>query len=114
MSGEANRLTKERKITAGTYSNNKANVIRVYRKLTGEDYVIWEKMIDLKKCLCHRSLCYVAMKKITVFCGTKHPTKEQVGKYKKKKRVNGLMMINVCIVVRILLIKWFVTWIKAW
>ena len=105
MSGEAKRLTKERKVTAGPYSNNKANVIRVYRKLTGEDYVIWEKMIDLKKCLCHRSLCYVAMKKITVFCGTKHPTKEQVGKYKKKKRVNGLMMINVCIVVRILLIK---------
>ena len=84
MSGEANRLTKERKITAGTYSNNKANVIRVYRKLTGEDYAIWEKMFDLKKCLCHRSLCHVAMKKITVFCGTKHPTKEQVRKYKKK------------------------------
>ena len=86
MCGEAKRLTKERKITAGTYSNNKANVVRVYRKLTGEDYAIWEKMIDLKKCLCHRSLCPVAMKNITVFCGTKHPTKEQVQKYKKKKK----------------------------
>ena len=67
MSGEAKRLTKEREITARTYSNNKANVIRVYRKLTGEDYVIWEKMIDLKKCLCHRSLCHVVMKKLQYF-----------------------------------------------
>ena len=41
-------------------------------------------MIDLQKRFCHRNLCHVAMKKIKSFCGTKHPTKEQVKKYKRK------------------------------
>ena len=38
----------------------------------------------LKKVFMSSKLAHVAMKKITVFCGTKHPTKEQVQKYKKK------------------------------
>ena len=41
MSSEAKRLTKERKFTAETYSKAKTHTIRVCRKLTGEDYVIW-------------------------------------------------------------------------
>ena len=40
---------------------------------------------SLTKRLCQRNLCHVAMKKIKRFCGIKHPTKEQVKKYKKKK-----------------------------
>ena len=82
---------KERKITAETYSKNKTYRTCVYRKITHEDYVIWVKMIDLQKRLCQRNLCHVAMKKIKRFCGIKHPTKEQVKKYKKKmiQCVNG-------------------------
>ena len=41
-------------------------------------------MNDLQKGLVHRNLCYAAMKKIKSFCGTKHPTKEQVKKKQKK------------------------------
>ena len=43
-----------------------------------------QKMIDLQKSLCHRNLCHTAMKKIKCFCKAKHPTKEQVKKYKRK------------------------------
>ena len=64
MSSEAKRLTKERKITAETYSKTKIHTILVCRKLTDEDYIIWVKMIDLQKHLCHRNLCHVAMKNI--------------------------------------------------
>ena len=84
MSSEAKRLTKERKINAETYSNIKTIVIRLYKKLADKDYVIWIKMIDLQKRLCHENLCHVAMKKIKSFSGAKHPTKEQVKKYKRK------------------------------
>ena len=84
MSSEAKRLTKEKKITVETYSNNKMHVIRVYRKPTDEDHVIWIKMIDLQKRFCHRNLCHIAMKTIKNFCSTKHRTKEQVKKYKRK------------------------------
>ena len=41
-------------------------------------------MIDLQKRLCHRNLCHVATKKMKSFCSTKHPTKAQVKKYKRK------------------------------
>ena len=41
-------------------------------------------MIDLQKRLCHRNLCHVATKKMKSFCSTKHPTKSQVKKYKRK------------------------------
>ena len=84
MRSEAKRFTKERKITTETYSNNKTHTIRAYRKLTHKDYVIWVKMIELQKRSCHRNLCHVAMKKIKSFCGTKHPPKEKVKKFKRK------------------------------
>ena len=42
-------------------------------------------MTDLQKRLCHRNLCHVAMKKKKKsVCGTNHPTKEQVKKYRRK------------------------------
>ena len=41
MSSEAKRLTKERKFTAETYSKTKTHTIRICRKLTDENYVIW-------------------------------------------------------------------------
>ena len=41
-------------------------------------------MIDLQKRLVHRNLCHAAMKKINILCGTKHPPKKQVKKYKRK------------------------------
>ena len=37
MSSAAERLTKERKITAERYFKNKTHIICVYRKLTNED-----------------------------------------------------------------------------
>ena len=40
MTREAKRLTKERKITAETYSKTKTHTICVYKKTTHEDYVI--------------------------------------------------------------------------
>ena len=63
MSSKAKRLTKERKITVKTYSETKLHTIRVYRKFTDENYVIWVKLIDKQKRFCHRNLCYVATKK---------------------------------------------------
>ena len=53
MSSKAERLTEERKITAKKYSDNKIHTTCVYRKCTDEDYVIWVKMIDLQRRLCH-------------------------------------------------------------
>ena len=84
MNSGAERLTKERKITAEKYSGNKIHTICLCRKCTDEDYVIWVKMIDLQKLLCHRKLCHVAMKKIKNFCKTNHPTRKNVKKYKRK------------------------------
>ena len=52
MSSESKRLTKEIKITAETYSKTETRVyekIRIYKKISDEDYVIWVKMIDLKE-----------------------------------------------------------------
>ena len=40
-------------------------------------YVIWIKMIDLRKGSVHRNLCHVELKKIKSYCNIKHPTKEQ-------------------------------------
>ena len=45
---------------------------------------MWVKMIDLQKSLCHQNLYHPAMKEIKTFCKTKHPTEEQVKKYKRK------------------------------
>ena len=84
MSSEAKKLTKERKITAETYSKNKTHTMRVYKIFTDVHYVVWLKMTDLQKRFCHRNLWHVAMKKIKSFCGTKHPTKEQLKKCKRK------------------------------
>ena len=84
MSSEAKRLNKERRITAETYSKTKTHTICIYKKFTDKDYVIWVKMFDLQKRLCHQNLCYVAMKTIKSFCDTKYPTKEKVNKYKIK------------------------------
>ena len=81
MNSGAERLTKDRKITAEKYSDNKIHTIRLCRKCTDEDYVIWVKMIDLQRRLCHRNLCHVAIKS---FFKTKHPTKKQVKKTQKK------------------------------
>ena len=83
MSSKAKRLTKERNITAETYSETETHTICVCRIFTDE-YVIWVKTIDLEKRLCHQNLCHVMMKKIKSFCKTKHPTNEQVKKYKRK------------------------------
>ena len=84
MSSEAERLTKEREIDVKTYTKNKIRSIRVNKKNVNGLYVIQEKMIDLQKGLVHRNLYHVAMKKIDSYCGTKHSTKEQVKKYKRK------------------------------
>ena len=46
MSSGAERLPKERKVTAERYFKNKTHIVCAYRKLTDEDYVIWVKMID--------------------------------------------------------------------
>ena len=67
MSSDAKRLPKKRKITAETYSKSETHTIRVCRKFTDEHYVIWVKMIDSKKRLCHRNLYHVAMKKFLWF-----------------------------------------------
>ena len=84
MNSGAERLTKDRKITAEKYSDNKIHTIRLCRKCTDEDYGIWVKMIDLQKLLCHRKLCHVAMKKIKNFCKTNRPTRKNVKKYNRK------------------------------
>ena len=70
MRSEAKRLTKERKVTAETYFKTETHTLRVYRKLTDEDYVMWVKTIDLQKHLCHRNLCHVAIKKLSVVQNT--------------------------------------------
>ena len=70
MRSEAKRLTKERKVTAETYFKTETHTLRVYRKLTDEDYVMWVKTIDLQKHLCHRNLCHVAIKKLFVVQNT--------------------------------------------
>ena len=89
MSSEAKRLTKERKITAETYFNNKTHIICMNKRGANDFYVIWVKMIDLQKKLGHRNACHVAIKKIKSFCKTKYPTKEQVKKYKRKANELG-------------------------
>ena len=100
MRSEAKRLTKERKVTAGTYFKIETHTLRVYRKLTDKDYVMWVKTIDLQKHLCHRNLCHVAIKKVKTFCGAKHLTKEQVKKFRKKNE-----SMEVYTFVKILLLK---------
>ena len=103
MSGKAEEFTQVRKVTAGKYSKNKIHTLCVYRKFTGKDYVIWVKISDLQENLDLLNLCHLAWKKIKSYCGTKHSTKDQV-KNTKEKWVNGLMIIKVCILMRILLI----------
>ena len=46
MSSETKRLTKERKITAETYSKNRTHTIRAYRKFTDKDCYT-QKMLAL-------------------------------------------------------------------
>ena len=53
ISSGTERLIEERKITAKKYSDNKIHTLCLYRKCADEDYVIWIKMIDLQKRLCH-------------------------------------------------------------
>ena len=81
MSSEAERLTKERKITIETYTKNKNHKICINKKGVNGLSVIWVKVIHLQKGLVHQNLCYAAMKKIKSYCNTKNPTKKQVKKY---------------------------------
>ena len=92
MSSEAKTYTAE------IYSKTKTHTIRVNKKFTDEDYVIWVKMIDLQKRLCHQKLCPVAMKKIKSFCSAKHATKEQVKKYKREmiQWINDGKSVYIC------------------
>ena len=60
MSSKAEKLTQIRKITARKYSENKIHTICVYKNITGKDYVIWVKMIDLQENLDLRNLCHLS------------------------------------------------------
>ena len=84
MCSKAERLTQKRIIAAEKYSENKIHTICVNKKGANDLYVTWVKMIDLQKSLGHQNLYYSAIKKIKNYCHAKHPTKEQVKKYKRK------------------------------
>ena len=84
MSIKAERLTQRRIIAVEKYSENKIHAICVNKKGAYDLYVIWVKMIDLQKRLDHLNLCYAATKEMKIYCHTKHPTKDQVKKYKRK------------------------------
>ena len=58
--------------------SKKNHTICVNKKGVNSFYVIWIKMIDLRKGSVHRNLCHVAMKKTKSYCNIKHPTKEQL------------------------------------
>ena len=66
------------------YTKNKIQTACVRKKGSSNFYVIWVKMSFLQKRLAHQNLCHVAMKKVISYCKTKHPTKEQVKKNKRK------------------------------
>ena len=103
MSSGAERLTKKRENTVRTYIKNKIHTIRVNRKFTDKNFIIWVKIIDLQKRLCDRNLCHVATKKTKSFCSKKHRTKAQVKNYKRKANEWEKMMIKVSTFVKILL-----------
>ena len=65
------------------YTDNKIHIINVCRKFTDKD-VIWVKVIDLQKILCHRNLCHAAMKKFKSFCCTKPLLKNKLKNTKEK------------------------------
>ena len=78
MSSKAEELTQIRNRTAEKYSENKIDTLCVHRKFSSQDYVIWMKVSDLQENLHLLDLCHLASKKIKSYCGTKHPTKDQV------------------------------------
>ena len=84
MTSEAKVPTQIRKITAEKYPENKIHILWLYKKFTDCFYVIWVSMIDLQKLLDLQNLSYSAIKKIQSYCNTKHPTKDQVKKCKRK------------------------------
>ena len=49
MSSETERLTRERKTTVKTYTNNRTHTICAKKRGTNDFYVIWVKLIDLQK-----------------------------------------------------------------
>ena len=67
MSNEAKELTQIRQITVEKYSKNK-----------------WISISDLQKNLDLQNLFNLATKKIKRYCNTKHPTKDQIRRYKRK------------------------------
>ena len=81
MSSEAERLTKERKVTAETYTENKTHTRCIYKKGSKDLYLIWVKMIDIQKETGHKNVCHVVMKKIKSCYKTNDPTEQQVRKY---------------------------------
>ena len=91
MGSEAKVLTQIRKITAEKYSENKIHILWLYKKFTDCFYIIWVSMIDWQKLLDLQNVSYSAIKKIQSYCNTKHPTKHQVKKCKRKMSqwING-------------------------
>ena len=85
MSSRAERLTQERIITVKKYFKNKIHTI-----------CVGPKSLD------HRNLCHPAATKNKSYCSTKHSTKKQV-KNTKEKYANGLMMVKVHTIGKILL-----------
>ena len=57
-------LLGKQRLLLKLYSETKTHAIRVCRKFTDEDYVIWLKMSGLQKGLGHSNLCHVAIEKI--------------------------------------------------
>ena len=85
MSSGAERLTQERIITVKKYSKNKIHTI-----------CVGPKSLD------HRNLCHPATTKNKSCCSTKYPIKKQA-KNTKEKCTNGLMMVKVHTISKILL-----------
>ena len=49
MSSETEILTREKKTTIKTYTNNKTHTICAKKRGTNDFFVIWVKLIDLQK-----------------------------------------------------------------
>ena len=112
MSSGAERLTKDLLITVETYSKNKIHTKCVKKRGNNDFYVIRIKMIYLQKRLIHGNLCHVAMKKVISYCKQNILLKKK-SKNTKEKRINGLMIMKVCMIVKILIKNSFVALIKA-
>ena len=104
MSSETERLTRERKTTVKTYTNNRTHTICAKKRGTNDFYVIWVKLIDLQKPLFRWNLCYAAMKKIKSYC-KKNILLKNKSKNTKEKYINGSVIIKVCMFAKILLIN---------